>query len=274
MQPALLLSLLLAILPNAARAAACGSETIGGQAARYCLSENPASDTVLYFFHAATANEQQWENGGAFSGRALQERWQRLGVKAPSVISVSFGPTWIFNASSARAFHNSLRSLEAKLTRSRIQQRWAAGASMGGLNTGILALQLPGVFAKAAALCPAISTLSPFASAAEREAFRAQTSGTDRASLDLYANLFQPLYQNENRWQRERLDLEARERNPGATRLYVNYNGRDQMGFAAGGSAFAQALKQKNSRTQVEAIGGGHCKDIFTDQLARFLSDL
>jgi pimeloyl-ACP methyl ester carboxylesterase len=261
-------ALLAFTLTHSARADECGPQLVAGKNARVCVRENPRSDTVLYFFHSATANETQWEMGGPFSGAVLLQKWARLGLEAPSVISVSFGPTWIFSPAGARAFAASLPALEKKSLRASIRRRWVTGVSMGGLNTGLLALSNPGFFEKAALLCPAASTLSPFASAGEVNDFLRSNGGVKADGVSVYVTLFAPLYGTPESFQRQRLDRLAREAARSSTALYLAYNERDQMGFAGG----ARELERSGQHFTTEAVAGGHCKDIYTDGLARFFA--
>lgn len=253
-----------------AKASDCSSASLEGVSFRYCLTRN-AGESVLYFLHAAQADETQWERSGPFSGAALEGSWRRAGRALPSVISISFGPTWILTSEKAVKLGAALPALEKKLLGSSARRRLLAGTSMGGLNAGLLAIANPSLFERAALLCPAVSPLNPFASPAEQAQFKRATPGVNQGGLDAWTALFRPLYGTAEGFERERLERKAASARASSTLFLVAFNERDQLGFAPGALALESAARGR-LRVGLERVGGGHCKNVFTENVARFLS--
>ncbi len=266
----LLLSIALTLACPAHARAACGSEQINGLPLRYCES-GQASDTVLYFFHSATGSEQQWDSKGPLGGDTLKNEWTKLGIHNAAVLSISFGPYWVLNKDSAKKLADVLPALEKRLYGAAARKRLAFGTSMGGLNAGLLSLHNPGLFEKTAMLCPAVSTLSPFASAHETSAFASTVKSAKADGVQIYQQIFAPLYGSESRWQSERLDKNVRSPYPTDGSFFLGINDRDQMGFAPAGEALYRNLLEKGFTVSRETVRGAHCKAIFTPAVARFL---
>src|SRR5690348_12112924 len=71
------------------------SESPAPLAFKYCVSAVPGSlnPDHLYYFHGMTGSEQSWSTPASF-GEEVRKAWGRMGFQPPTIISISFGPTW------------------------------------------------------------------------------------------------------------------------------------------------------------------------------------
>ena len=71
---------------------ACG--TAG--ALRYCAYQAKAGSNgdIVYHLHARNMDERSW-NDDSYMTAMLQAEWQRSGAVPPTVVSLSYGGTWI-----------------------------------------------------------------------------------------------------------------------------------------------------------------------------------
>jgi S-formylglutathione hydrolase FrmB len=136
---------------------------------KYCIhkTNNSKNRNLVYYFHGLGGDEHEWENKD-FAIK-MQRYWETNKIEAPIVVSVSLGKSWFLIPKNST--HHSglleifntqiLPQIEAKLNQS-LDSRILLGSSMGGTNVLSLLLNSPELFSKAAALCPVVSSLSPF----------------------------------------------------------------------------------------------------------------
>lgn len=254
------------------------SSTGGAVSASYCIHRptgSPNAD-VLYYLHGAGGSEQTWAEPSFFT-RQLREAWDaRELVRPPTVVSVSYGTVWLLaerNTSPRSGLLNHfteivLPQIERLLGKGR-GQRLLLGDSMGGFNALQLGLKT-GLFARVAALCAPVSTLTPFASDAEIEEQIRQSRAWSyfgdaydnlvRSSVRRAIEIARVFYPTPEAWATaDPIRLVSRGRKPGAFYLavgfydeYANYEGNEQI---------ARALKLRGIGDVVQwrPQWGGHC---------------
>ncbi|WP_369062053.1 alpha/beta hydrolase-fold protein [Caulobacter sp. 73W] len=144
-------------------------ETCGASGAlRYCIyrDEKGTNGDVLYHLHGRNLDEQIWNDETYLTGM-LQGQWQARGSTPPTVVTLSYGPTWLLTPKGERSDSGLLDDLKARLPEIESKtgaprRRMLLGESMGGLNVLIAGLSDPKSFKKVAALCPGVYVDSPF----------------------------------------------------------------------------------------------------------------
>ncbi len=114
----------------------------------------------------------------------LRAEWEALGVESPRIVQVSFGPMWALTPKDTTAasgllpifLNQVLPQIEKQALNSDVAKRMLWGHSMGGLNSSILALSAPEMFARIAMTSPApLLAISPYSTAEEVEAYARKT---------------------------------------------------------------------------------------------------
>jgi pimeloyl-ACP methyl ester carboxylesterase len=160
------------------------------------------------------------------------------------------------------------------------------GESMGAVNALLVALRRPGRVDRVAALCPPLSTGSPFAGLAETSSLVAASSTTWQRAFML-RGLARHFFRSEAAWRRHDPVRLAREASAEETpELYLLCGRRDEWGCMEGSLALVEAARAREaSGVSMEASGsatralaiewhprdGGHC-DVDVPSLARFLT--
>lgn len=252
----------------------------------YCISvqDRRQNPDVLYYFHGADAPvmfnarlDRPWRHGTA----AVMQLWNGSDRPPPTIISISWGPTWILKDDKLVAFRDELiPRLEARFIRPQVRRRMVLGGSMGGLNAFLAWAQMPEMLSAAAFQCPAFTRFSPFSdkSARGKEIARIasmlelelpQGAKLINAGLDILSQAFRPHFTSTEEWleyQPEALmKRDARRRLPAA---YMVYDAFDEYGFDG-----APAIAAAGQPITYERIDGGHCRGIMTPGLAAFLSN-
>ncbi len=244
-----------------AAAAECGKLVTSSGAVGFCISTGTSRD-LLYVFHGATdaavtAPETQHANGI----EALNALWSQHRLSRPTTIAVSWGPIWILKGDKFASFKNEvIPTLEARYAAPGAR-RLLLGGSMGGFNAYLAWVQAPHLFAKVAFVCPAFVPVSPFAS---RLTLR-RRAGARLDTVRAYSRVLRRYFAGAEEWEhyQPRAQLSRRTLPP----AYSVYNREDEFGFTGG-------LEMANfgQRITYEARNGGHCRNVATEGLARFLS--
>jgi hypothetical protein len=252
----------------------------------YCIStadrhENP---DVIYYFHGADGPaivrpelNPPWRDGAPH----VREIWRRNATPPPTIITISWGATWILKDEKLAAFRDELiPRLEARLGPIPVGRRMIVGGSMGGLNALIAWVSMPEMLSAVALQCPALTGYSPLAGWWEhlREEVRLMwhygkmtPSGRRRAreTLDLLALIFKPHLKSADEWGRYQppalMKQAAGRKLPPA---YLVYNTDDEYGFNG-----APEIAAAGHAITYERLPGGHCIGIATPGLAAFLAN-
>lgn len=252
----------------------CG--VLGGEVeARYCIHRPTGSSNadVLFYLHGAGGSHQTW-NETAYYPQQLREQWDARGAQAPTVVSVSYGPVWLLAAANtsarsgllARFTQKTLPLLERLLDGVR-GRRLLLGESMGGFNSLQLGLKTE-LFEKVAALCAPVSSVNPFATEKEIEAFiqssRAWSYFHDsnnnivRNSVHRSIQIAQMFFPTLEDWSgADPLLLATREYR--RTSFYLAVGFYDPYAAYEGNLKLSQALQANGYSVQWRPQWGGHC---------------
>lgn len=239
----------------------CGKSVAQGQEYGWCVEKNQGPD-VMYVLHGGGGSEASaFENS-----EKTKNEWKEMGFDYPSVISFSFGPGWLLSdiATAERpalldlVTKEILPSLEAKIGGVK-GKRLLYGWSMGGYNGALLALRLPNHFDRAALLCPAMFSISPFDGTEKIEQFLASNPVVLREHFLGNFEWAREEFKNEEGWQRHSpLALAAKAKDL-KTSFFTSCSRGDELGFFPGAESFAAELAKKTESRWVDIKEGGHC---------------
>lgn len=241
-------------------AQSCGSDG----PLRYCIyrDQRGTNGDVLYHLHGRNLDERIW-NDDTYLTAMVQAEWQRSTALPPTVVELSYGPTWLLTPKGEKAdsgllddMMRRLPAIEAKAGRPR--RRLLMGESMGGLNVLIAGLSNPSHFAKVAALCPGIYTVSPFASFAEIRA-AAKRTGADPEMIFGVWMLARKYLANDAEWQH--ISPLALIERPAANypALYLSNGLYDAYGNFEGSQRLADRARARGIKMEWHPLYGGHC---------------
>jgi S-formylglutathione hydrolase FrmB len=243
---------------------------------RYCVNTDSAGTNgdVIYHLHGRNLDEQVWNDETYFTAM-LQAEWKSIKVVPPTVITVSYGPTWILTPEGKQPksglledFIARLPGIESKLGKTP-RRRILLGESMGGLNVLIAGLSYPQKFVKVAAVCPGVYTLSPFASLASIRAAMQRTGASPKVILGIVL-LARKYTANDNEWQRISPLHLVEQANPSYPALYLSCGLYDDYGNYEGTQRLAEIANLRGEQTEWHPLYGGHCA-IDVRSLAEFL---
>lgn len=243
---------------------------------RYCAYQAKAGSNgdIVYHLHARNMDEQSW-NDDSYLTAMLQAEWQRSGALPPTVVSLSYGPTWILSPKGRQPDSGLLDDLmarvpeiEAKLGRPR--RRLLLGESMGGLNVLVAGLSYPARFQKVAALCPGVYATSPFAPLSTIRASMKRTGANPKAALAIWLMARKYAANDAELSRISPLSL-IRQANPQYPALYLSNGLYDKYGNFEGTETLAKIARQKGVSTEWRPLYGGHCATDIAS-LASFLA--
>lgn len=283
LRPALALAALLLVVGTAAfateparLAADCGAAKAGPVSWKFCVYTETGSrnQDVLYYFHGRGLDEKAWGDDGYYTGM-VRKAWQAHGAGAPTVIAISFGKDWLLVPKNKSPYSGLLDAFTAAVVptmEARIGgvkgRRILLGESMGGFNGTAVALRTT-LFAKAALLCPPMTTLSPFATEAEIVAFIERTKASPekvRGAIQL-SRAFLPEPADYDAASPLQLAEKASSATPP---LYVSCGSYDEYGFFEGAERFAATARARGTKVAWRPLQGGHCA-VDIESVAAFL---
>lgn len=242
---------------------------------RYCIYRAPggSSGDLVYHLHGRNLDEQVWSDETYYTAM-LQGRWQEAGVLPPTVITVSYGPTWLLTPRGRKPDSGLLDDLMSRLPDiearvGRPKRRMLVGESMGGLNVLIAGLSHPAQFTKIAALCPGVYTDSPFAPLSSLRSAMARTGASPKVIAGIWL-LARKYLAGDDEWQRiSPLKLiERTGRN--SPSLYLSCGLYDAYGNFEGTQQLADEARLRGVQVEWHPIYGGHCA-VDVASLAAFL---
>jgi pimeloyl-ACP methyl ester carboxylesterase len=255
-----------------AATASCGEKG----ALRYCIYRAGAGSNgdVLYHLHGRNLDEQVWNDDTYFTA-LIQSEWQRARTLPPTVVSISYGSTWLLaprgqkpDSGLLEAFIADIETIESTIGEP--DRRLLLGESMGGLNVLVAGLTYPDRFAKVASLCPGVYADSPFASFDSMRAAAKRTGANPKIAFGVWLLARQHLA-NEDEWRKfSPLELIAKAdaRYPA---LYLSNGLYDSYGNFEGTQKLAEISEDRGVHTEWRPMYGGHCS-IDATSLAAFLS--
>jgi hypothetical protein len=244
---------------------------------RYCIyqARQGSNGDLLYHLHGRNLDEQIW-NDDTYLTSMLQAQWLDRGVLAPTVVSLSYGPTWLLTPKGERPQSGLLGDLMGRLPEIEAKagtprRRLLLGESMGGLNVLIAGLSEPQSFNKIAALCPGVYADTPFGSLSSmRQAIKRTGAKPERAfGIWLLARRY---VANEAEWRRISPLSLIEQAGPDYPELYVSNGLYDAFGNYEGSRRLAERAAGLGVRTEWHPLCGGHCATDIAS-LAGFLTD-
>jgi pimeloyl-ACP methyl ester carboxylesterase len=231
---------------------------------RYCVYRDGrgTNGDIVYHLHGRNLDERIWNDDTYFTAM-IQGEWQRSRALPPTVITLSYGGTWLLTPKGEEADSGLLEDLIARLPAieakvGRPRRRLLMGESMGGLNVLVAGLSHPSKFAKVAALCPGVYATSPFASLATMRAAMERTGASPKIGFGVWL-LVQKYLANEAEWRRvSPLEL-IKQAGPSYPALYLSNGLYDAYGNFEGTERLAEVARRRGVRTVWHPIYGGHC---------------
>ena len=234
---------------------------------KYCISRTPGSRSteVLYYLHGLGGNAKSWTEKDNYPA-VMRRLWAAQAKDVPPVVTVSFGHFWLLaekNASpNSGLFEFFTRYVMPAIEKEKLPGltgRILIGESMGGFNATELVLKAPGLFERAALVCPAIANLPRRPSDAEFDDFLRRT-GADRAHVKKAERLLNAIYPDDASYDAA-APLNAAKTLLGAATppLNVSCGDKDEYGFYEGAEAFARLASAKGVSVRWESLKGGHC---------------
>ncbi|MFN3668643.1 MAG: alpha/beta hydrolase-fold protein [Brevundimonas sp.] len=254
------------------------AETCGASGAlRYCIyrAAQGTSGDVLYHLHGRGLDERIWNDDTYLTG-LLQAQWQAGGALPPTVVTLSYGSTWLLTPRGKRSESGLLEDLMGRLPEIETRtgsprRRLLMGESMGGLNVLIAGLSQPGSFDKIAALCPGVYVDSPFGSLTAMRAGIQRTGANPKRAFGVWW-LARTYIADEAEWRRiSPLSLIQRA-GPDFPALYLSNGLYDAYGNYEGTRLLAERAVERGVSTEWRPLYGGHCATDVSS-LARFLTD-
>jgi hypothetical protein len=259
-------------------AAACHDEMLDGIPVSWCAKADAGSDRsrILYVLHSrgGTASDM-------LTSRLLREvrsHWAQQQVAAPVMISVSFGRMWTLTPRPSAYLPEGAALLPFFVERlmPRLEERvmggpfsgtrQALGTSIGSYNVLQIVQAYPGMFDRVTLICPALASISPFAPAAEVDAYIARTQANPHDARLALREFYRDLRTPEEWRVYDPLQVA---RNPAAPYpgMLVIYNALDQYGFAEGAQQFAAIARAQGADVDEFANVGMHCETDFWDEV-------
>lgn len=243
---------------------------------RYCVyrDRRGTNGDVVYHMHGRNLDERIW-NDDTYMTALVQSEWQRRPELPPTVVTVSYGSTWLLTPKGEKPDSGLLDDLMARLPAieakiGRPRRRLLVGESMGGLNVLIAGLSYPSRFAKVAALCPGVYPISPFASLSTIRATMQRTGANPKIVFGVWM-MARRYAANDAEWQRVSPLALIKRAGPAYPALYLSNGLYDAYGNFEGSQQLVEMARRRGVTTQWHPLYGGHCA---TDvaSLAAFLS--
>ena len=241
----------------------------------YCIYQDRrgTNGDIVYHLHGRNLDERIWNDDTYFTAM-LQGEWQRSRALPPTIVTVSYGSTWLLTPKGEKAesgllddMMTRMQAIEARIGTPR--RRLLLGESMGGLNVLVAGLSYPSRFDKIAALCPGVYSSSPFAPLSTIRAAMERTGADPRIVFGVWL-MARKYVANDVEWRRiSPLDLIQRA-GPNSPALYLSNGLYDAYGNFEGTERLANLARQRGVQTEWHPIYGGHCA-IDASSLAAFL---
>lgn len=242
----------------------------------YCVhipTQNKSND-IAYYLHGSGGSEFQWQDDWYYTAQ-LRLEWERTGAKVPSIVSISFGPSWLL-AEQNQSPYSGLFDFVTKQFIPMVEQRLGGlngrrivfGESMGGYNSTQLALKTA-LFDKAGIICSPMALISPFSDEKNVRNFVASTSAWQYykdsdpnlvwRSVNELIQLVKGFYPTQELWDRaDPVQLASRPTSLN-TKMYVAVGFYDRYAAFEGNEAFVGRLANQGMNVEWRPQWGGHC---------------
>jgi pimeloyl-ACP methyl ester carboxylesterase len=231
---------------------------------RYCVyrDRRGTNGDILYHLPGRNLDEHVW-NDSSYYTALLQAEWQRNSALPPTVVTVSYGPTWLLTPKGRKPdsglledFISRLPAIEARVGAPR--NRLLLGESMGGLNVLVAGLSRPELFSRVAALCPGVYSVSPFSPLPVIRAAMERTGANPRMVFGVWM-LARRYFADDGEWRRSSPLTLIEQVGLNAPMLYLSNGLYDSYGNFEGTEQLARRAKQRSISTEWHPLYGGHC---------------
>lgn len=240
----------------------CSSRHWGDIQAKYCIDKPVSgdSDTVIVYFHGLGGSEKEW-----FTSPEMQTIRAELRTRKfdPWVITISYGKAWILTeVPNGLLFPKTVNELLPDLFDSikprGFAHKYLAGASMGGLNTSQVMLKRPQMFDKYMLICPAITTLGPWAP--ERDVLEyLWRTGAQAKRVAFMLQWARMEFPRASDWLNHS-PLTLADRSLALPPVYLSCGLKDEFGFQEGAQELYAKIRPKSSNAWwVPIPNGTHC---------------
>jgi pimeloyl-ACP methyl ester carboxylesterase len=230
----------------------------------YCIyrARGGTNGDVVYHLHGRNLDAQIWNDDTYYTG-LLQAQWQAGGILPPTVVTLSYGGTWLLAPKGAAPESGLLEDMMARISviEKKLgvpRRRILLGESMGGLNVLVAGLAYPDRFARIAALCPGVYQVSPYAPLGEIRAALARTGADPKISFGIWM-LARRYYANDQEWRAASPLTLIEQASPRSPALYLSNGLYDSYGNFEGTQALAKRAKARGVQTEWHPLYGGHC---------------
>jgi len=245
----------------------------------FCIDQEKGSTSqdVLLYLHGAGGSEHEWVNSPY--AETFYSKW---GMKAPTVISISYGKTWLLvekNDSDESGLYEHFTQIALPHVESMLLFHPAkimlVGASMGGFNASQLYLKQPQLFSKVALACPALFELDSKAIYSDDDSDNNDDDSSDMDSevskyvartraneddVNFALGVYLDYFPDEDSWNAASpIDLAAKWVTPAFPPLYVSCGDADQFGFFEGSTLFTNAVTKNGASAELKIVPGPHC---------------
>lgn len=242
----------------------CESEKVQGVGFSYCYRNSDAtnSNDIVYFLHGLNGSEKTWFT--QYFGTLMVQKWWKVQNYKPRIVGVSFGPEWLLVNTRKLPLlpfftHTVMPHLEKKMGGLRGGKRHIIGQSMGGFNGVQLALRYPKLFARVALLCPAITTVGPYASPDQIQDYIDRT-GASRRLVKKMLNISRNVFSNTQEWDNhDPLIILKNYQSPKKVHLFLSIGVWDGYGFQEGAAELYELAKGRSFFAKWRPVPGGHC---------------
>jgi S-formylglutathione hydrolase FrmB len=254
----------------------------------YCvhIPDSHRSNDIAYYLHGGGGSEFSWQEEGFYTAQ-LRKEWSRQNSKLPTVVSISFGETWILVKKNASPHSGLFETVTAKII-PMIEKRLGGlkgrrivfGESMGGFNSIQLSLRTS-MFDKSGVICSPMTEVSPFASIQEIrkhiegssawQYYKNHSPDTVLRSIDEVIQLAKAFYPTQEIWDlADPLNLAKTPRSK-STKVYVAIGFYDRLAAYEANEIFVKSLEKSGVSVDWRPQWGGHCS-IDIPSLAAFLT--
>ena len=247
------------------RSYSCDQANLRGVRFNYCLRKTSRQNTkdIVYYFHGSGGNADQWFRL-YFMTMAMQRRWTYQGYD-PMVITISFGPDWALIDNDRYKLLSYFKNvavpfLENKVGGLQKGKRKLIGLSMGGYNAIQVGLREPRMFTRIALLCPAISTIGPYDSDREVNAYIRRTNACP-SLVRRMIRISRQIFTDDRDWdEHDPLRMIKKYKSPYKPKFYISIGWRDSFGFYEGAQRFQKtSALRKIFSLQWVPVPGPHC---------------
>ena len=233
----------------------------------YCVAKTADSKNTNLVYHLHGAGENVRTYLTSPRAKELREAWDKMGVDAPTVVTISFGPIWLLssaNASPRSGLYDLFTQvimphIEKNVLQGQVNQRYIFGYSMGGYNGSQLFLKNPELFRSVVLGCPAMSTISPYASDADiQDYIRRNNARPDLVEFML--SVVKEFYPDDLSYQVDApISKAGKILGPHYPPVHISCGESDGFGFHEGALTLAQVAASRGANVTWQSLPGPHC---------------